>query len=157
MKKLFKFLEKLSVVESEKKKGAEYKKMIQKCLDCKHLMNVCSSAVEEHEILQMALNNIEEFLTDLIKTGNIQTSNDSIKPFLKHTLNQFASHLHSGNEDAIVMALASMEVLSDEDFLNPICNVLDSNSIVKESVKFIINNNVSWFNSNRLMVIPYKM
>ena len=107
--------------------------------------------------LQMATEQSMKPLTEIFTYGKLEIADDtnSILPFMKHVLTQFQNHMHCGEEDAIRIALASAEMMSDEAALASLCEILDSNIMLREAVRLVINMKVHDFNSKKLFMVPY--
>jgi hypothetical protein len=138
-------------------RGREYKKSLLTMLNHKHLGKCMEDTYDKNFALQLATEQSMKPLTEIFTYGKVGVvdGGNTILPFMKHTMMQFQNHVHSGEEDAVRIALAAMEVMSDENALALICEILDSNILLREAVRLVINMKVHDFNSKKLIMIPY--
>lgn len=130
-----------------------YRPLFTRLFDMKHLMAICKETYEDNAPLRTIVENVD---WGTVFSQPIQDSKTNFENFLVHMLKQFSVHLHSGDEEAVQMALISQELLNDYDVLHSICCIIDSNEFISSIIKFMVNNRASGYSQRRLLIVPFR-
>ena len=143
-------------VEANNEPGRQNVKALTAFCNTKHLFGIIKSTYESNGVLQAAVTASIPSTKEFVANGSAKKTSRSSEPFVKHMLAQFAAHMNCGREEEVLLALASVELLSEETLLSSFCKMMDANDLLWDAIKAVINFKAAQMNQNRMYIIPFR-